>query len=156
MKIEGIVVYLTGGASGLGEETAKALHAAGAKLSLADMNEEQGVALATKLGETSCMFSKVDVTNEEQVAASIDATVKKFGAVHAVVNCAGVAFPMMTLTSKGPVNSATFKKVVDINLHGTLYGSIHGAKYMAKQEKLNEFGERGVIINIASVAAFEG
>ena len=65
MKIEGIVVYLTGGASGLGEETAKALHAAGAKLSLADMNEEQGVALATKLGETSCMFSKVDVTNEE-------------------------------------------------------------------------------------------
>ena len=153
MRIEGSVILITGGSSGLGLETTKYLHSLGANVSILDMREEEGNALVKQLGERSIFF-KVDVTSEDQVKNAIDGTVKKWGAIHAVLNSAGIAAAQTTINKSGTFASDLFKKVIEINVYGTLYVSKHAALQMSKQEERD--GERGVIVNVSSVAAFDG
>lgn len=154
MIIKNATAIITGGASGLGEATAVRLHSGGANVVLADFNEEKGKALAEKLGGRAA-FAFMDVTNTAQVQAAVDLAVSKFGRVDIVVNCAGTGIPVRTLSKSGPHNIDLFKKVIDINLIGTFDMIRLAAEKMAKNDP-NELGERGVIVNTASVAAFDG
>ena len=155
MKLEGLVAFVTGGASGLGAETVKQFIEKGAKVAIADRNEELGEELAKTLG-SSALFVAIDVTDEDDVKDAIKKTVEHFGALHIAVNCAGIAAVSMTLTSKTVLDFAQVKLATEINLYGTLYVSAYAAQAMSKNKEVNERGERGVIINVASVAAFEG
>lgn len=154
MIIKNATAIITGGASGLGEATAVRLHSGGANVVLADFNEEKGRALAEKLGGRAA-FAFMDVTNTAQVQAAVDLAVSRFGRVDIVVNCAGTGIPVRTLSKSGPHNIDLFKKVIDINLIGTFDMIRLGAEKMVKNDP-NEWGERGVIVNTASVAAFDG
>ncbi|MCL6612798.1 MAG: 3-hydroxyacyl-CoA dehydrogenase [Peptococcaceae bacterium] len=147
-------VFITGGASGLGEATAVRLHREGANVVLADFNEEKGKALAEKLGDRA-VFAFMDVTNTEQVQAAVDLAVSRFGRLDAAVNCAGTGIAVRTLSKAGPHNIDLFRKLIDINLIGTFDVIRLAAEKMAKNDP-NEWGERGVIVNTASVAAFDG
>lgn len=154
MKIMNATVFITGGASGLGEATAVRLHREGANVVLADFNEEKGKALAEKLGDRA-VFAFMDVTNTEQVQAAVDLAVSRFGRLDAAVNCAGTGIAVRTLSKAGPHNIDLFRKLIDINLIGTFDVIRLAAEKMAKNDP-NEWGERGVIVNTASVAAFDG
>lgn len=154
MKIKNATVLITGGASGLGEATAVRLYNEGANVVLADFNEEKGKAVAEKLGDRA-VFTFMDVTNTGQVQAAVDLAVSKFGRIDAVVNCAGTGLAIRTLSKSGPHNLDLFRKLIDINLIGTFDVTRLAAEKMARNEP-NEWGERGVIINTASVAAFDG
>ena len=96
---------------------------------------------------------KCDVTKEEDVKSAIDACVKAFGGLHVAINSAGVATVSPMLTSRGAIDLDLFKKTIEINVFGTMYVSKHAAIQMSKQEKLNDRGERGVIVHVSSVAA---
>lgn len=154
MLIKNATAIITGGASGLGEATAVRLHSGGANVVLADFNEEKGQALAEKLGGRAA-FACMDVTNTGQVQAAVDLAISKFGRVDIVINCAGTGIAVRTLSKSGPHNIDLFKKVIDINLIGTFDMIRLAAEKMAKNDP-NEWGERGVIVNTASVAAFDG
>jgi NAD(P)-dependent dehydrogenase (short-subunit alcohol dehydrogenase family) len=154
MELQGIVAVITGGSSGLGEATARLLVAGGAKAALFDLAEDKGQALAAELGE-SAIFCKTDVTDENSVKAAIEAAMAKFGAIHVAVNCAGVGFPAKVLGREGPMAMSHFNKVVQINLIGTMNVIRLAAEQMVKNQP-NQDGEKGVVINTASVAAFEG
>jgi len=145
---------ITGGASGLGEATAVRLYAAGANVVLADFNEEKGKALAEKLGDRAA-FALTDVTNTAQVQAAVDLAISKFGRVDIVINCAGTGIAMRTISKSGPHNIDLFRKVIDINLVGT-FDMIRLAVEKMVVNEPNSLGERGVIINTASVAAYDG
>jgi NAD(P)-dependent dehydrogenase (short-subunit alcohol dehydrogenase family) len=154
MDIEGASAIITGGASGLGEATARALHARGAHVVLLDMNADKGEALAAELGER-CSFAQTDVTNEEQVQAAI-ATAVKQGPLRVAVNCAGIGWVTRTVNREGqPHDLGIFGKVIQVNLIGTFNVLRLAAAQMAQNEP-QKFGERGVIINTASVAAYDG
>jgi NAD(P)-dependent dehydrogenase (short-subunit alcohol dehydrogenase family) len=152
MKISGHSAIVTGGASGLGAATAEAIAAAGGKVALFDMNAEKGEALAKKLGGVFC---SVNVTDEGSVAVGIDKAIAAVGAPRILVNCAGVAIGEKTTGKNGPHKLDSFSRVIGINLIGT-FNCIR--LVAAKMEGLDalEDGERGVIINTASVAAFDG
>lgn len=154
MEIKNATALVTGGASGLGEATVMMLHEAGANIVVADFNEEKGNALVAKLGSRAA-FAMTDVTISEQVQAAVDLAVSKFGKLDILVNCAGTGYPARTLTKAGPHNLDIFKKIIDINLVGTFDAIRLSAEKMAKNQP-NQEGERGVIINTASVAAFDG
>jgi len=154
MKLSETVAVITGGASGLGEATVREFVAGGAKVAILDMNEERGNAVAGELGD-NVLFQKTDVTDEASVAGAIAATMEKFGKITANINCAGIAVASKTLGKEGPHTLGLFKKVIDVNLTGTFNVFRLAAEQMAKNEP-NEEGERGVIINTASVAAFDG
>jgi 3-hydroxyacyl-CoA dehydrogenase / 3-hydroxy-2-methylbutyryl-CoA dehydrogenase len=143
---------ITGGASGLGAATAAALHQAGVKVALWDLNADKGEALAAELGG---IFCSVDVTDEATIAAALEKTVGAHGAPSILINCAGIAIGEKTIGKNGPHRLESFKKVLDINLTGTFNCTRLVAVEMEKGEP-GEDGERGVIINTASVAAFEG
>ncbi len=143
---------ITGGASGLGAATAEALHKEGVKVALWDLNADKGEALAAELGG---IFCSVDVTDEATIAAALDKTVAAHGAPSILINCAGIAIGEKTIGKNGPHRLESFKKVLDINLTGTFNCTRLVAVEMEKGEP-GEDGERGVIINTASVAAFEG
>ncbi len=147
MKISGHSAIVTGGASGLGAATAEAIAAAGGKVALFDMNVEKGEALAARLGGVFC---SVNVTDESSVAAGLDKAVAAVGVPRILINCAGVAIGEKTVGKNGP-----FSRVIGINLIGT-FNCIR--LVAAKMETLDPLGdgERGVIINTASVAAFDG
>lgn len=154
MNVEGKVAVVTGGASGLGAATARALHHAGASVSIWDLPSSDGETVAKELRER-CIFSATDVTSESDVEKSVAATLSSFGAVHVAVNCAGVATPGRVVDRKGePLSLDRFEKVVRVNLVGTFNVVRLTAAQMARQELDGE--ERGVIVNTASVAAFEG
>ena len=102
------------------------------------------------------MFLHLNITNETAVKESIQRTVERFGAIHILVNCAGILSASPTLTSKGVMDFASFKRTVEINLYGTVYCAAHAAFHMSKNEPEGDAKERGVIINVSSVAAFEG
>ncbi|MFT4619279.1 MAG: NAD(P)-dependent dehydrogenase (short-subunit alcohol dehydrogenase family) [Sulfitobacter sp.] len=145
----GLTAVISGGASGLGAATARRLAGAGVTVALFDLNADAGEALAAELGGS---FHRVDVSNAASVAAGFAA----LGAVHVMVNCAGVA-PAAKTVSRGAAHDADlFAKVVGINLIGSFNCASQAAEIMSKQEPLTSDGERGVIINTASVAAFEG
>jgi NAD(P)-dependent dehydrogenase (short-subunit alcohol dehydrogenase family) len=151
MQVKDKVVIVTGAASGLGHATAKELLAKGAKVALFDLNEPAGLSSANTL------FCKVDVTSEESVSAAIQATVQKFGAVHVCVNCAGVAPAQKILDKENKAMPlADFAKGININLIGTFNVARLAAEQMAKNSPQGEAQERGLIVNTASVAAYEG
>jgi NAD(P)-dependent dehydrogenase (short-subunit alcohol dehydrogenase family) len=152
MKLSGSVVLVTGGASGLGAATVRRLVAGGAKAVIVDRDEARGQALATELGQT---FAKADVTDAAQVEAAI-AQATALGPLRVAVSCAGVGWAARTLDKSGkPHDLELFKTVVGVNLVGTFNVLRLAASAIAKSEPL-EHGERGVIVNTASVAAYDG
>ncbi len=155
MNIKDKVAIVTGGASGLGEATVKHYVDLGARVAIFDMNDELGAKLANELGAQVKYFN-VNVTQAESVETAVAATVQAFGAVHIANNFAGIAAPTKTIAKDGPGDYAAFKNVIDVNLNGTFNVCRVAAFEMAKNEPVNESGCRGVIINTASVAAFEG
>ena len=152
MDLQNTVALVTGGASGLGRATTERLLAAGAQVVMVDLNAEAGQQAAAELGE-SAHFVTADVTNEEQVQAAVD-TATGLGPLRVVVNCAGVATPGKLVSRKGPLPLETFQKVLGINIVGTVNVCRLAAAAMQDQEAVGE--ERGIIINTASVAAFDG
>jgi len=155
MEIKGIGALVSGGASGLGEASVRQLIQDGAKVAILDLAQERGQALAEELGQAA-VFLKTDVTDEASVQAAVDAAAARFGAVHLVLNCAGTAVAAKVLSKEGPMSLAGFNRVVQINLIGTINLIRLAAAKMVLNEPLNQDGERGVVINTASVAAFEG
>jgi 3-hydroxyacyl-CoA dehydrogenase/3-hydroxy-2-methylbutyryl-CoA dehydrogenase len=154
MRISESVALVTGGASGLGEATVRLLADAGGKVTIVDRPGSAGAQLAEELG-ARVLFAEADVTDEAQVKAAFARTVDAFGTVHVAVNCAGVGIAMRTITRDGPHPLALFTKVVQVNLIGTFNVIRLAAAQMAKNTA-NDEGERGVIINTASVAAYDG
>jgi len=154
MDIKGSSIVVTGGASGLGAATVEMIVAQGGKAIIADMNEELGLALAERLGDAA-KFTRCDVSNEEHAQKTIDLAVSEFGGIHGVVNCAGIAIGEKTVGKNGPHRLDTFSKVININLVGT-FNMIRVAANAMAQQGANADGERGVIVNTASVAAFDG
>jgi NAD(P)-dependent dehydrogenase (short-subunit alcohol dehydrogenase family) len=155
MDINGKVAIVTGGASGLGEATVRRYVANGAKVAIFDMNDERGNALAAELGD-AVIYQNVNVTDEEVVAAALAATVAAFGAVHICNNFAGIGDAKKTVSRGEAMPLAAFQKVLTINLVGTFNVLRLVAEQMAKQEPIDADGQRGVIINTASIAAYEG
>jgi NAD(P)-dependent dehydrogenase (short-subunit alcohol dehydrogenase family) len=154
MKIEGASALVTGGASGLGEAVVRRLVAAGAHVVIVDRDAERGTALAKELGDNTS-FAKTDVTAADDVEAAVAQAMSR-APLRAVVNCAGVGFAMRTLAKDGsPHPSDIFDKVVQINLVGTFNVLRIAAAAIATTEPLED-GERGVIVNTASVAAYDG
>jgi NAD(P)-dependent dehydrogenase (short-subunit alcohol dehydrogenase family) len=154
MKIEGSTFVVTGGASGLGAGTARMVVAGGGNVILADMNAAQGEAIAKELGARA-RFVRVDVADEAQVQAAIAAALSGFGALNGLVNCAGVVHGERVLGKTGPHALASFARVIQVNLVGTFNAIRLAADAMAKNAP-GESGERGVIVNTASVAAYDG
>ena len=156
MDISGASAIITGGASGLGEATARALAARGAKVVIADLNEEKGTALASELGG---VFANTNVTDTDSVIAAITAA-QDLGPVRALVNCAGIGWATRTVGRDGEYASAhdlaVFDKVLQVNLVGTFNCIRLAATAMSREEALNEDGEKGAIVNTASLAAFDG
>lgn len=146
---------ITGGASGLGAACAEAIIQAGGSVTLIDLNTEVGQAKAEELGERA-IFAQADVTSEEQVQAAIDAHIAAFGTLTMAINCAGVATPSRVLGKDGSAKPLEkFSKVVEINLIGT-FNVIRLAASAMQGNTPNEQQERGVIVNTASVAAYDG
>ena len=154
MEIEGNTFLVTGGASGLGAATARGLAAAGANVAIADLNEQAGAGLAREIGSRA-IFAVADVTSEEQVSSAIGAARKAFGPLRGAVNCAGIATGERVLGRDGPHRLDTFRRTVEINLVGTFNVLRLAAQAIAACEPLAD-GERGVIVNTASVAAYDG
>eukprot|EP01126_Amoeba_proteus_P021209 TRINITY_DN2149_c0_g1_i10.p1 TRINITY_DN2149_c0_g1~~TRINITY_DN2149_c0_g1_i10.p1 ORF type:complete len:287 (+),score=46.00 TRINITY_DN2149_c0_g1_i10:291-1151(+) len=163
--MEGFYI-VTGGVSGLGEETSRVLFQSGACVSLFDRDDKKGEELVQRWNKMKTanptfgevFFIKVDVTSEVDVKNAIRESLKKFGEnLRGVINCAGIAYAQKVFTtSRGPHALETFQRVLNINLTGTFNVARLAAEQMAKQKPYNEDGERGIIINVASVAAFEG
>ena len=155
MKLENSVALVTGGASGLGRATAERFLAGGAKVIILDREQSNGAEVAKQLGER-CAFAPADVTSAELVQKAVSLAVERFGALHVAVNCAGTGIGEKTFSPKtGPANLDNFKRIIEINLVGTFNVIRLSAEAMAKNTP-NEAGERGVLINTASVAAFDG
>ncbi len=156
MHINGSAAIVTGGASGLGEATARLLAAHGAKVVVLDMQDERG---ATVAGDIGGAYAHADVTNTDEVIAAVD-TATELGPLRVLVNCAGVGWPQRTIGKDGSYDSAhgldTFTRVVSINLIGTFNCIRLAATAMSRTEPLGDDGERGAIVNTASVAAFDG
>lgn len=155
MNIDSMTALVTGGASGLGGATVERLVEHGANVIIVDLNTEKGNALAESLGDKA-QFIETDVTNEAQVQAAVDLAQSTFGGLHAVVNCAGIGAAMRTYNEKhGPHPLNIFEQVIRVNLIGTFNVIRLGVELISKNEP-NDLGERGVVINTASVAAFDG
>ncbi|MFG3619260.1 3-hydroxyacyl-CoA dehydrogenase [Nocardia sp. NPDC047654] len=152
MEISNAVAAVTGGASGLGLATVRELHGKGAKVVIVDLPSSSGEAVAKELGD-GVVFAAADVTNEEQVTAALDAA-QELGDLRIAVNCAGIGNAIKTVGKNGAFPLADFTKVINVNLVGTFNVIRLAAERIAKTDPVGE--ERGVIINTASVAAFDG
>lgn len=155
MDLQNKVAVITGGASGLGKATAEKVIAAGGKVAIFDLNEDLANATAKELGDNAIAF-KVDVADEASVKAAVEGTMEKFGAIHVNVNAAGIGAAARTLGRDGPMPLDTFKFVLNVNLIGTFNVLRLCAEQMARNEPVTQDDERGVVINVASVAAFDG
>ncbi len=154
MKIDGKVALVTGGASGLGRATAEMFVERGASVVIADLASSDGETVAKELGDRA-RFAATDVTSEDDVLAAVDLAASDFGGLDLVVNCAGVGFPGRVLTKEGqPIDLERFEFVVRVNLIGTFNVIRLAAAKIAEGEMDGE--ERGVIVNTASIAAFDG
>jgi NAD(P)-dependent dehydrogenase (short-subunit alcohol dehydrogenase family) len=155
MDIQGIGAVITGGGSGLGEATARALAARGARVGLLDLGRSKGAEVAKEIGN-GALFLEADVTQEDQVGAALDQAIDSFGGLQVAVSCAGIGMAGRTL-GKGnePFNLDLFRLTIEVNLIGTFNVIRLAAARMAENEP-NEDGERGVLINTASVAAYDG
>ena len=148
MDLKGKTFLVTGGGSGLGAGTAARFRAQGADVVIADINESAGQETAGRIG---AQFVKTDVTDGGSVQAAVDAT----GGLHGVVNCAGILIGRKTLSRRGPHDLESFARIIEVNLVGTFNVIRLAAAAMAKNET-GQDGERGVIVNTASIAAYEG
>ncbi|WP_283138741.1 SDR family NAD(P)-dependent oxidoreductase [Rhizohabitans arisaemae] len=154
MNLNGTAAVVSGGASGLGEATVRDLAAHGATVVVADLNEERGKALADEVGG---VFVRTDVVDENQVAAAVDAAVATGKPLRVIVNSAGIAVAARTVGRDGsPHSLAEYRRVIEINLIGTFNLMRIGAAAIAKTEPVDADGQRGVVINTASVAGIEG
>ena len=155
MEINNCVTVVTGGASGLGEAVVRDIVAKGGRASILDFDASRGEELAAELGG-STVFCQTDVTDETSVQAAMEKTVVAFGAIQVAVNCAGVGTPKKVIDRDGnPMPIEFFNKVIQINLVGTMNVVRLAAVQMLKNSPTDD-GERGVVINVSSVAAFEG
>lgn len=157
MQLSGSTAIVTGGCSGLGHATAIALRSAGMRVALFDINQEQGETRVNELGAEDTLFCLVDVRDENSVADAINAVKARFGDIHLCVNCAGIASAKRLLDREGnPAPLADFQRTIDINLVGSFNVARLVAGAMAAQSPQGDANERGVIINTASVAGYEG
>ncbi|MEY8843072.1 SDR family NAD(P)-dependent oxidoreductase [Cribrihabitans sp. XS_ASV171] len=152
MQLSTTAAIVTGGASGLGEATARHFAANGAQVTIFDRDAERGPKVAEEIGGH---FAQTDVTDEASVGAAIAHAVQKMGKITAAVNCAGIGTVGKTLGKEGPLPLKTFQTTIDVNLVGSFNVARLAAVEMARNEP-DEDGERGVIINTASIAAFDG
>lgn len=153
MEIKNSVAIVTGGASGLGEASVRSLVKNGARVSIFDIDEERAGKIVAELGE-SVLFFGTDVTNEEAVRVAVDKTIDSFGGLHIAITCAGVGGSVKVISDEGSFMDH-FNRVVQINLMGPMNVTRLTAKKMVRNTP-NEDGERGVIINTSSAAAFDG
>ncbi|MBT0963480.1 SDR family NAD(P)-dependent oxidoreductase [Denitromonas iodatirespirans] len=154
MNTDNTVFIVTGGASGLGAASVRALHGAGAAVVIADLNAERGEALAAELGERTA-FVRTNVAEEADAQAAVDLACSRFGGLHGLVNCAGIGNAARVLGKDGPLPLAAFARSVQVNLIGSFNMIRLAAEAMARGASGPD-GERGVIVNTASVAAFDG
>ncbi len=154
MKLNGTAAIISGGASGLGAAVARRLAAAGVTAVVADLNEEQGKAVAA---ETGGIFVKADVADENSVTAAVETAAAQGAPLRIVVNCAGIGWAARTVGRDGtPHDLAAYRKVIDVNLIGTFNLMRIGAAAMARTEPADADNQRGVVINTSSVAGLEG
>jgi NAD(P)-dependent dehydrogenase (short-subunit alcohol dehydrogenase family) len=154
MEINNKTFLISGGGSGLGAATAKLLAAHGGRVVIADIKRETGEATAKEIG-AKALFIETNVADEESVKNVIDTAISSFGSLHGAINCAGIGIAERTVGKDAPHSLASFKRVIEVNLIGTFNVIRLAATQMARQEP-NAGGERGVIVNTASVAAFDG
>lgn len=154
MNIAGATLLVTGGASGMGEATVRRFVGKGAKAVILDLAVEKGERLAAELG-AAALFVPTNVSDEAAVQRAVDEAVLRFGKLDVVVNCAGIAPPAKTIGKDGPHALDLFRKVIEVNLVGT-FNVLRLAAWAMSHNEPNAEGERGVIINTASVAAFDG
>jgi NAD(P)-dependent dehydrogenase (short-subunit alcohol dehydrogenase family) len=154
MNVKNSVAVVTGGASGLGEACVRSLLSAGAKIAILDFAADRREKIAAELGK-EVIFAQTDVADDAGVQGAIDKTMKAFGAINIVINCAGAAIPMKVLSKKGPMPLAAFNRTIQINLVGTFNVIRLAVEQMVKNPP-DVDGEKGVIINTSSVAAFDG
>jgi NAD(P)-dependent dehydrogenase (short-subunit alcohol dehydrogenase family) len=154
MDLTGTAAIISGGASGLGEASARALAAAGSTVVIADLNADRGEAVAAEVGGK---FVQTDVADEASVTAAVEVAAGQGSPLRVVVNCAGIGWAERTVNRDGsPHSFATFRKVIDINLIGTFNLMRIGAAAVARTEPVDADGQRGVVINTASIAGIEG
>jgi len=154
MELKNAVAVVTGGASGLGEASVRLLIENGARAAILDVAEERAARIVSELG-SNVIFCKTDVTEEKSVQAAMDRTMEAFGAISIALSCAGVATPGKVIGREGPLSINIFTRVVQINLIGTMNVIRLAAQKMLANPP-NKDGEKGVVINTASIAAFEG
>jgi len=151
----GVVALVTGGASGLGLAAVRHVIKTGGKALIADLPGSKGSTIAQEMSD-NCRFSPVDVTDEASVRAALEMAASELGPITAAVSCAGIATAGLTFSKRGPASLDDFQRTINVNLVGTYNVCRLAAEAMSAQEPYNESGERGVLINTASVAAFEG
>ncbi|RLA49491.1 MAG: 3-hydroxyacyl-CoA dehydrogenase [Gammaproteobacteria bacterium] len=156
MDLAGKVAIVTGGASGLGRATVAAYVAKGVKVAIFDMNEDKANEVIAELGADNVAFFNVNVADENSVKTAVAGVVEKFGALHICNNYAGIASACKTYGKNGVFPLDQYMQVININLVGTFNVSRYAAEQMAKNDPFNDDGGRGVIINTASVAGYEG
>ncbi len=154
MEISGAGAIVTGGATGLGAATAADLCAAGARVAILDLERSRGEEKARELGDAA-MFCPCDVTDAATIEAAVDRAVEAFGGIRIDVNCAGIGWAQRTVTREGPAAFEPFERVVGVNLFGTFNAIRFAADRMTRNEP-DANGERGVVINTASIAADDG
>ncbi|MBV8818850.1 MAG: 3-hydroxyacyl-CoA dehydrogenase [Acidobacteriaceae bacterium] len=154
MNVRGKTAIVTGGASGLGAATARLLHREGANVVILDRNEDAGHAVTHELGDR-VRFVKTDVSDGPETEGAVKQAVEEYGGLHIAVNCAGIGDPQKVVDKEGPASLERFSKVIRVNLIGT-FNVCRLAAAAILQNEPNSDGERGVIVNTASVAAFDG
>ena len=154
MEINGKTFFISGGGSGLGAATARAISQASGRVVIADINEENGNKLVAELGEDRARFVKTDVSDETSVQAAVEAAAQ-FGELRGAINCAGIGGAEKTVSKNGPHRLESYQRVIQVNLIGT-FNVLRLAAHAMSQLEPTAGGERGVIINTASVAAFDG
>ena len=153
MRIDQVIAIVTGGATGMGEATTRAILAGGGKVCITCRRPDAAIALGNEYGEDRCMYVQADVSDEEKAKHVVDETVKKFGKITALINCAGIGPAMKILPKEGGVHTTEmFDNVIDINLKGGFNMIRYAAYVMKDNEPLNEDGERGGIISTISFA----
>jgi NAD(P)-dependent dehydrogenase (short-subunit alcohol dehydrogenase family) len=155
MEIAGKTAVITGGASGLGAATAREIVARGGNVVLLDLASSRGAALAAEISEARARFMACDVTSPESLEACASRAIEAFGEIRIDVNCAGIGWASRTVSREGPHPIAPFERVIAVNLIGTFNAIRIFAARMAKNAP-DAGGERGVIVNTASIAAFDG
>ncbi len=154
MRVQDVIALVTGGASGLGEATVRDVVAGGGRAAILDRPNSKGEGLAKELGDRT-VFAPCDVTSEAEVKSAVETAAKRFGSVNVLVNCAGIGTANRTVTKDGPFPLELFELTIKVNLIGT-FNAIRLAAFQMSKNERNQEGERGVIVNTASVAAFDG